>query len=71
MNESIEPTVITLPLSFYKNMQIELAWRNDHLKAQFKEIRDILEKLKERLSSDDFQTTSPPFDPFKTIGKYQ
>ena len=71
MNESTEPAVIALPLSSYKNMKTELAWRSEHLKTQFKEVYDTLKRLKEKLLLNDYQETTPPFDPFKTIGKYQ
>jgi hypothetical protein len=71
MNTSIEPAVIKLPLSSYENMQMELAWRNTQLLDQYWEIRDILERLKNKLQNDDFSVTTPPFDPLKTIGKYQ
>ena len=71
MNESTEPAVITLPLSSYENMKTELAWRSKHLKTQFKEVYDTLERLKEMLLLDNLQKTVPPFDHLKTIGKYQ
>ena len=71
MNRTVEPAVIELPLSSYENMWMELAWRSDHLKTQFKEIYDILEKIKEKFRLDDFQNITPLFDPLKTIGKYQ
>ena len=72
MNRPVEPTVIELPLSSYENMQMELAWRGDYLKTQFKEIYDtLLERLKEKFLFNDFQEITPLFDPLKTIGKYQ
>ena len=71
MNKLTEPAVITLPLSSYENMKMELAWRSEHLKTQFEEVHDTLKNLKERFLLDDFQETTPPFDPFKTIRKYQ
>ena len=71
MNRTVEPAVIELPLSSYENMRMELAWRSDHLKIQFEEIYDVLEKIKEKFRLDDFQEITPLFDPLKTIGKYQ
>ena len=71
MNRTVKPAVIELPLSSYENMQTELAWRGDHLKIQFEEIYDALERIKEKFLLDDFQEIAPLFDPFKTIGKYQ
>ena len=71
MNRTVEPAVIELPLSSYENMQMELAWRSDHLKIQFEEIYDVLERIKEKFLLDDFQEIAPTFDPLKTIGKYQ
>ena len=71
MNRTVEPAVIKLPLSSYENMQMELAWRGDDLKIQFKEIYDALERIKEKFLFDDFQEIAPLFDPLKTIGKYQ
>ena len=71
MNRTVEPAVIELPLSSYENMRMELAWRSDHLKIQFEEIYDVLERIKEKFLLDDFQEIAPLFDPLKTIGKYQ
>ena len=71
MNRTIEPAVIELPLSSYENMQMELAWRSDHLKIQFEEIYEVLERIKEKFLLDEFQEIAPLFDPLKTIGKYQ
>ena len=71
MNRTIEPAVIELPLSSYENMQMELAWRSDHLKIQFEEIYEVLERIKEKFLLDDFQEIAPLFDPLKTIGKCQ
>ena len=71
MNRTVEPAVIELPLSSYENMRMELAWRSDHLKIQFEDIYDVLEKIKEKFLLDDFQEIAPLFDPLKTIGKYQ
>ena len=71
MNKPTEPAVITLLLSSYENMKTELAWRSEHLKTQFKEVYDTLKRLKEKFLLDDFQEITPPFDPFKAIGKYQ
>ena len=71
MNRTVEPAVIELPLSSYENMRMELAWRSDHLKIQFKEIYEVLERIKEKFLLDDFQEIAPLFDPLKTIGKYQ
>ena len=45
MNRIVEPAVIKLPLSSYENMRMELAWRGDDLKIQFKEIYDALERI--------------------------
>ena len=71
MNRTVEPAVIELPLSSYENMRMELAWRSDHLKIQFEEIYDVLERIKEKFLLDDFQEIAPLFNPLKTIGKYQ
>ena len=71
MNRTVEPAVIELPLSSYENMRMELAWRSDHLKIQFEEIYDVLERIKEKFLLNDFQKIAPLFDPLKTIGKYQ
>ena len=71
MNRTVEPAVIELPLSSYENMRTELAWRSDHLKIQFEEIYDVLERIKEKFLLNDFQEIAPLFDPLKTIGKYQ
>jgi hypothetical protein len=71
MNALTEPAVITLPLSSYENMQMELDWRNTDLLDQNRKIRDILVEFKYKLLLDDFAVTIPPFDPLKTFGKYQ
>ena len=71
MNRTVEPAMIELPLSSYENMRMELAWRGDHLKIQFEEIYDALERIKEKFLLDDSQESAPLFDPLKTIGKYQ
>ena len=71
MNRTVELAVIELPLSSYENMRMELAWRSDHLKIQFEEIYEVLERIKEKFLLDDFQEIAPLFDPLKTIGKYQ
>jgi hypothetical protein len=65
------PAVITLPLSTFENMKMEFDWRITDLLDQYWEIREILEDLKYRLQHDDFsETTTLPFDPLRTIGKY-
>ena len=58
MSKPTEPAVITLLLSLYKNMKMELAWRSQHLRTQFKEVHKTLKRLKEKFLTDDFQETT-------------
>ena len=54
------PTVITLPLSTFENMRMELAWRLDDCVDQAKRAWSFFEWYKGYLTSDDFPETSFP-----------
>ena len=54
------PTVITLPLSTFENMKMELAWRSDDCVEQAKQAWRFFEWYKSYLMSDDFPETSFP-----------
>ena len=54
------PAVITLPLSTFENMKMELAWRSDDCVEQAKRAWRFFEWYKNYLASNDFPETSFP-----------
>ena len=54
------PAVITLPLSTFENMKMELMWRLDDCLDQAKWARQFLKWYKNYLMSDNFPETSLP-----------
>jgi hypothetical protein len=63
-----------MPLSSFENMKMELAWRFQDLFIQFWEMDDALKDLKVIFSTynlDDSHNLPPPFDPLRTVGKYE
>ena len=54
------PTVITLPLSTFENMRMELAWRLDDCVDQAERAWKFFEWYEIYLMSDDFPETSFP-----------
>ena len=54
------PTVITLPLSTFENMMMELTWRLDDCLDQANRAWKFFEWYKIYLTSDDFPETSFP-----------
>lgn len=61
------PTVISLPLSTFENMTMEMNWRFQDLVQGIWEIQDDLKDYLKTLKGDD---SAKPFDPLRTIGKY-
>jgi len=64
------PAVITLPLSTFEGMTMELAWRIQDLVDQIWTICDELKEIKAKLAVDTHPKPTPIFDPLQTIGKY-
>ena len=54
------PAVITLPLSTFENMKMELTWRLDDCLDQAKRAWQFFEWYKNYLTSDNFPETSLP-----------
>jgi len=61
------PAVISLPLSTFENMTMEMNWRFQDLVTGIWEIQD---DLKDYLKTLNVNNSPKPFDPLQTVGKY-
>jgi len=61
------PAVISLPLSTFENMTMEMNWRFQEIINGIWEKQDDLKDYLRTLNVDD---SPKPFDPLRTIGKY-